>query len=87
MNAITLKTAKENLENVIATTIANQDETIIVTDKGSVVMIDEKNWERINETLRLLRDKKSLQALIEGYNNRDAGIVAGKTIEEVFANV
>ncbi len=48
-------------------------------------MIDKTYWEEIQETLHLLRDKKSLTALLEAHRQRDQGIIpSGKTIDEVF---
>ena len=70
MKTVTLNNAVTNLQNIITNTISNQEETIIVTDNGAVVMIDKQNWEGIIETLRLLKDKKSLKALLEGHQQR-----------------
>ncbi len=82
MNTLSLREATSNLPNIIENTIKNSDETLIVTDFGAVIMIEKEYWE---ETLRLLRDKKSLAALLEGHQLRDQGIIPpGKTINEVF---
>ena len=70
MKTVTLNNATENLQHLITNTLTNQEETIIVTDNGSVVMIDKENWEGIIETLQLLRDKKSLKALLESHKQR-----------------
>ena len=85
MNALSLQEASTNLPHIISETIKNSDETLIVSDQGAVIMIDKTYWEEIQETLRLLRDKKSLSALLEGHRQRDQGITPpGKTIDEVF---
>ena len=85
MRTVTLDTAVINLQNIIADTLSNQEETIIVTNNGSVVMIDKQNWEGIIETLQLLRDKKSLKALLEGHKQRlNKGKPNGKSVKEVF---
>jgi PHD/YefM family antitoxin component YafN of YafNO toxin-antitoxin module len=85
MNTLSLREATFNLPNLIENTIKNCDETLIVTDSGAVMMIDKEYWEEIQETLALLRDKKSLAALLEGHQLRDKGITPpGKTIDEVF---
>ena len=39
------------------------------------------------ETLKLLRDKKSLSALLEGHRNRKQNKVKGKSIDQVFGDV
>jgi PHD/YefM family antitoxin component YafN of YafNO toxin-antitoxin module len=85
MNAFSIQQALAHLPHIIAETIQNSDETVIVSDEGAVIMIDREYWEEIQETLRLLRDKKSLAALLEGHRQRDQGIIPpGKTISEVF---
>ena len=51
-------------------------------------MIDKNHWEEIQETFRLLRDKKALLALLEGHRQRrDGQIPAGKEIDEVFVGL
>ncbi|MBC8486249.1 MAG: hypothetical protein H8D45_09455 [Bacteroidetes bacterium] len=84
MKTITLDRAIANLPEIIATTINNQEETIIATENGAVVMIDQENWEGMIETLRLLNDKKSLSALLEGHKKRMENKVKGKTTDQVF---
>ncbi len=84
MNTLSLQEASSNLPNIIENTIKNSDETVIATDLGAVIMIDENYWEEIQETLRLLKDKKSLAALLDAHCQRDQGMVPqGKSIEEV----
>ena len=84
MVSLTLHNAIGNLPKIIADTITNQEETLIVTDEGTVVMLSQDNWESMKETLRLLKDKKSLKALLEGHARRKKGLNSGKTIEDAF---
>jgi len=85
MNTLSLQKASSNLPRVIENTIKNSDETVIVSEVGTVIMVDENYWEEIPETLHLLRDKKSLRALLDGHHQRDKGIIPqGKTEVEVF---
>ena len=85
MNTLTLQQASLNLPLIVESTINNSEETFIVSELGTVVMLDEKYWEEIQETLRLLRDKKSLAALLTGHQQRDQGIAPqGKGITEIF---
>lgn len=87
MVAITLNTAKNNLENIVKKTIDNQEETLVVTDNGNVVLVEQSEWNSIMETLRLFSDKRSLSALLEGIEARKKGkALQGKSIEEVFEN-
>jgi len=85
MKVITLREAARNLRQVVEDTIKNSDETIIASDSGAVVMIDQSEWEGIQETLRLFNDKRSLKALLEGLQLREEGQpVDAKTISEAF---
>ncbi|MEM8528996.1 MAG: type II toxin-antitoxin system Phd/YefM family antitoxin [Bacteroidota bacterium] len=87
MTAHTLNTAKANLEKVIQNTIDTQEETMVVTDRGSVVLVEEKQWNEIVETLRLLNDRTSLTALLESIEARKKGNrIAGKSVEDLFGD-
>jgi len=63
MNTIGIQQAVKNLPQIIQYTLDNCEETVIVSDRGVVVMVDQHEWENMRETLRLFRDKKSLDAL------------------------
>jgi hypothetical protein len=48
---------------------------------------DREEWENILKTLNLLRDKRSLKALLEGHKSRDEGKMptgVGVGVEEAF---
>ncbi len=88
MHTITFDQASENLKSIIRNTIKDKDETVIATDEGSVVVLDEREWSHIKETLRLLSDKDSLVALIESHAIREKGErPAGIGPEEAFKDV
>ncbi len=85
MNTVTVQNVKNMLPDLVQNTIENCEETVIVSDAGAVVLIDQREWERIRETLRLLKDKTSLKALLDGHKARDTGLpVKTSTIEEEF---
>jgi len=85
MNTITYNNAIKNFPQLIAGSIANNEETFIVSDQGSVVLIPETEWNAIQDTIKLFRDKKSLKALLLGHRKRRKGLKSkGKTIEEAF---
>lgn len=84
MVSVTLNNAVGNLPKIIADTINNQEETVIVTDDGAVVMLSQENWDGMLETLRLLKDKRSLKALLDGQVRRKQGMNQGKSPEEIF---
>jgi PHD/YefM family antitoxin component YafN of YafNO toxin-antitoxin module len=73
MRTVTLKQADEDLKGIIQRAIRDKDETIIASDEGAVVILDEIEWSNIKETLRLLSDKQSLAALLESHSLRDKG--------------
>ena len=88
MRTITLDQATTDLKSIIRKTIQDGDETVIASNDGAVVMLDENEWSNIKETLRLLSDKKSLAALIEAHAIRDKGQKPeGITPEEAFNDV
>jgi len=85
MNTITINNAITNFPQLISNTIRNFEETIIVGEQGSVVLVSEQEWNSIMETVRLFRDKKSLKSLIEGHNIRRNGQKPNsKSIEQTF---
>ena len=88
MHTITFDQASENLKSIIRNTIKDKDETVIATDEGSVVVLDEREWSHIKETLWLLSDKNSLAALIESHAIREKGErPVGIDPEEAFKDV
>ncbi len=85
MNAITLDNALSNFPYLINNAVLNYEETVIVSDKGSVVVVAQSEWNSIMETINLLKDKKTLRALIDGHSDRKKGVkTESKTIEEAF---
>jgi len=84
MQTITLNKAIDNLPEIIQKTISNFEETVIATDDGSVVIINQSDYNAMMETLNLLKDEKSLNALLEGHKQRKNGSVSGKNIDQVF---
>lgn len=47
-------------------------------------MLSQHHWDGMLETLRLLKDKKSLNALLGGHAKRKQGINQGKSPKEIF---
>jgi PHD/YefM family antitoxin component YafN of YafNO toxin-antitoxin module len=88
MRTVTLDKAINDLENIIYRTIHDNDETVIASNEGSVVVLNENEWSNIKETLRLLSDKESITALIESHAIRDQGRKPeGLSPEEAFSDV
>ncbi len=44
-------------------------------------------WEEYNETMRLLRDKAALKALLTSFDDHDSGKASGKSVAEVFSDM
>jgi len=64
MNAITLKEAKLNLEQVVEKVIANAEPTIIVTESGEqVVFLPLEEYNSWRETLYLLSNPANAEHL------------------------
>ena len=85
LSMTTLTEASNNISDAICNVIDNDMETFIVSNKGTVVMIPEGQWTKIQETLRLVRDKRSLAALLDGHRRREEGqTIKAKTIDEAF---
>lgn len=65
MQTVTLNTAIKNLPELIKQTIENCEETVIATDEGAVVMIDEYEWNKMLEEIRILKDKQKVSSEAE----------------------
>ncbi len=88
MRKVTLDQAVDDLKNIIQRTIQDKDETVIASNEGAVVMLDENEWSNIKETLRLLSDKESLAALLKSHAIRDRREEPkGVSPEEAFKDV
>ena len=59
MNAIGVNKAAAMFPELIQNTIENNEETVIVSDNGAVVLIDQREWESMLETVRFFQDKTS----------------------------
>jgi len=88
MRTVTLDQAASDLKAIIIRTISDHDETVISSKEGAVVVLDEREWSNIKETLRLLADRESLAALLESHAIRDRGDKPeGVSPEEAFKDV
>ena len=83
-----LENLNKDMSNILYHTIETCEEVSISTPKGAVIMIAQDDYESMQETLRLLSDKKSLNALLNSHHNRDKNIVIQSyNIEEVFSDI
>ena len=82
MKTISLNQINKNLSQFIQQTIDDNDEITISTDNGAVVMMSEKEWNALNETLMILKDKVALTSLLNGHRLRKNGEVPGSSNPE-----
>ena len=51
-------------------------------------MLPQEDYESMQETLRLLMDKNSLRALLDGHNVREKGLIPKSySVEDVFSDL
>lgn len=87
-----LHTSLENINNDLSTVlyhaIKSNEEVSISTPKGAVILMPQDEYESMQETLRLLNDKKSLKALLDSHQQRDNHEpLKSYTLEEVFSDI
>lgn len=88
MQIVNLDIAKENLAYYQNNVLQSNDEVKIVSEFGNTVLISEKEWNQYHELMLILKDKVSMNALIESHQNRDNNIEnEGLSFEEVFGNI
>jgi len=85
MQFYTLQQASADLGNLIASAVRDHEEAAIVSDRGSVILIPQEEFDAMRETLRLLMDRRSLSALLMGQAQREAGRQLDvPAVEQVF---
>ncbi len=87
MKTITLEQASNDLLSHINYTLDTHEEVNISSTNGAIIMIPQNDYESMQETLRLLADKKSLKALLNSHDKRDNNILKTYSIEEVFSDI
>ncbi|MEI7869544.1 MAG: type II toxin-antitoxin system prevent-host-death family antitoxin [Candidatus Methylumidiphilus sp.] len=85
MQFYTLQQASADLDQVIARAVYDQEEAAIVSENGTVFLVPQEEFESMRETLRLMSDRRSFNALLEGHCQRDAGQVPDfPSVEKIF---
>ncbi len=84
MQYYTLQQASAELNKIISRAVCEQEEAAIVSDNGTVFLIPQEEFESMQETLRLLSDKRSLNALLEGHSRRETGQLIDSPSIELF---
>ena len=88
MLSTTLEKADSDFKSIVYHTLLSHEEVSIVSDKGAVVMLTQEDYESMQETLRLLGDKKSLKALLDAHQQRDTDKpLKSYDVTEVFSDL
>jgi PHD/YefM family antitoxin component YafN of YafNO toxin-antitoxin module len=88
MRTITLEQANEDLTSHFNYTLNTHKKVNISSSHGAIVMMPQDDYNSMKETLNLLKDKKSLRALLDGHNARDENIEPRiYSVEEVFSDL
>ena len=87
MQAISISEARKRLFELRKKVVDDHESVILTHKHGNIVMISMDEWESYQETFRLLNDKAALKALFQSFEDREHGLVEGKTLEEVFTDV
>ena len=66
MNSITVTDARKTLYKLINETADSHEPILISGKKANAVLISEKDWPAVNETLHLLSIQGVLESIIEG---------------------
>lgn len=84
----TLENMNNNLSSMLYHTLESHEEVSIATSKGAVIMLSQDEYNSMQETLRLLNDKKSLSALLASHDDRDNDRPSTSySISEVFNDI
>jgi len=85
MKTVTIEQASIDLISMIDYSLKTREEINIATKNGAVIILPQEDYEAMQETLRLLMDKRSFQALIDGQKERLEGrIPKSYSFEEIF---
>ncbi len=85
MKTVTIEQAMTDLINMIKDSLKTREEISIATNDGAVIILPQEDYESMQETLKLLMDKKSLRALLKAQNEREDGIIPKSyDVEDVF---
>ncbi len=88
MKTITLDQANADFQKIINYSLKTRDEVNIASDQGAVVVIPQDDYEAMQETLRLLSDKQSLKALLDGHEARKKGKkIKSYSVKDVFSDL
>jgi|GEM_PF-2631110 PHD/YefM family antitoxin component YafN of YafNO toxin-antitoxin module len=80
MQTINISEAFEKLSDLSKRVIFEHEQIILTHEQGNMVLISMDEWESYKETMRLLKDRSALKALVESFEKRE---IATKPIKSV----
>jgi antitoxin YefM len=88
MLAMSISEARRRLFELRERVVSDHDQVIMTHKNGNVVLISMAEWESYQETLRLLRDRPALRALLQSFDDHDAAQEdRGRSPEDVFKDL
>lgn len=87
MEALSISEGRERLFELREKVISDHDQVILTHKDGNVVLISMDEWNSYKETQRLLRDKETLRALLQSFEDHDMKKTHGRSVDEVFSDL
>ena len=87
MDALTISEGRKRLFELRERVVSDHDPVILTHKQGNVVLVSLDEWESYHETLLLLKDKAAMKALVQSFEDHDAGMDKGKPVSEVFQDL
>ncbi len=85
---ITFENVTQNPYYYLSNVLTGTENLIVASENGNLLITREEDWNQLNETIRLLTDKKSLQSLLEGIKARQTNTpINSYSIEDVFSGI
>ena len=64
MKTVTIEQFHKNISSMIDYSLKTHDEVNIATNQGAVIVLPQEDYDAMQETLRLLMDKKIIKCII-----------------------
>lgn len=88
MEALSISEGRRRLLELREKVVSDHDQVILTHKNGNVVLISMGEWEAYQETQRLLNDRAALKALLQSFEDHDAGRkTRGKWAGDVFSDL
>ncbi len=71
MEALTISEGRKRLFELRTQVVSDHEQVILTHKNGNIVLISMEEWESYQETQRLLKDKETMKALIQSFEDHD----------------